>query len=151
MTLDDTISTLIESARENGLPNTVVSKLVADLRKAAEDAKASKEPVVKTKTQLAILVSDPEGRLKGMELVGWVVSLEESAAPQSAYTRILEAATDFGNSARGRKASYETLGDAIGGLKGKWLKRSNPAERLTIPKASRHPIAIQAVPNKLPR
>ena len=149
MTLDDTISTLLESARENGLPKGVTDKLVADLRKAAQDEKAARVPAKRQKTQHAILVSDPEGRLKGMELVGWVVAMEEDAPPQAAYHRILAAVNLFNGSKRGRKAPLETLGDAMEVLRGRFLKQEREGQKVQI--KTRTPVALQAVANALPK
>lgn len=150
MTLDDTIALITESSREAGIPTDKVAKLVADLKQAAEEAKADRGSAPKAKTAMHILVSDPDGKLKGLNLVGWVVQTEETAAPQEAYTRILEAAREFNNSKRGRKAPLDTLGSAIQALKGKWLKR-NDGTKLTIPKAARNPLPIMAYANALPR
>ncbi len=146
MTLDETISTILESAREAGLASAVTAKLVADLKKAAAENKADRGSAPKAKTQFAILVSDPENKLRGLNLVGYVVAMEENAPPQAAHTRIVEAVNNFNNSKRGRKAPLETLADAIAVLKGKWLKREH-GEKIAI--KTREPVAVQAVSNTL--
>lgn len=150
MTFDDTIALVQETLRENGVAADLINKAVRDLRKAQEEEKADRAPTAKKgKLQHAILVSDPEGRLKGMDLVGWVVVIEEQAAPQMAYDRILTAAGAFNRSKRGRKAPLEKLGDAMEVLRGKWLKQDQADSKIAI--KTRTPVAVQAVPNDLPK
>lgn len=147
MTLDDTLATLQESLAANGVAKDVIAKVLRDLRKAQEEEKADKPPAKRSKAQYTILVSDTDGRLKGMELTGWVVKLDETAPPQAAYERIVEAAGAFNRSSRGKKAPLESFGDAVSALRGKWLKRDNPDEKTAI--LTRHPVAIQSVSNIL--
>lgn len=147
MKLDDVIATLQETLLANGVPKDTVSKVIRDLQKAQEEEKADRTPAKKSKSQFAILVSDPEGRLKGMELVGWVVQMEEEASPTQAYERVVTAANHFNSTKRGRKLPLNTLGEAMQVLRGKFLKRDNPLEKTAI--KTRHPVAIQPVKNEL--
>ena len=148
MKLDEVQALVRDTILSNGGTPILADKVIKDLAKAAEEEKAdraaSKGP--KTKLQHNVLVSDPEGKLKGLNLIGWVIVTEADAAPQSAHERLIEAANNHNNSKRGRRHPVNTLGEACENLKGKWLKRDN-GQKLQI--KTRTPIALIAVPNKI--
>ncbi len=142
------IEQIEQSMRDQNVDPKIIVKVISDLEAAAKEDRADRGSAPKAKTQFAILVSDPENKLRGLNLVGYVVAMEENAPPQAAHERLIEAVNNFNNSKRGRKAPLETLGDAIAVLKGKWLKREH-GEKLAI--KTREPVAVQAVSNTIPR
>ncbi len=140
------IEQIEQSMRDQNVDPKIIVKVISDLEAAAKEDKEDRGSAPKAKTQFAILVSDPENKLRGLNLTGYVVAMEENAPPQAAHERIVEAVNNFNNSKRGRKAPLETLADAIAVLKGKWLKREH-GEKIAI--KTREPVAVQAVPNTL--
>ena len=150
MTFDDTLALLQETLAAHKVPAETIKKTLDDLRKARREEKESKPPTKRAKTQVAILVSDPQGRLKGMELHGYAFQMEADAPPQAVYTRLLAAANHFNSTRKGRgKNGVKTLGEAVQGLRGKYLKQERADQKFKI--LSREAIPLQAVPHELPK
>lgn len=150
MSFDDTVATLAEILLANKVPQETVNKAIAELRRTKEQEKESKPKKTKAKTQVAILVSDPEGRLKGMELFGYAFQMEADAAPQMAHSRLLAAASYYNGSRKGNgKNKVKTLGEAVQGLRGKYLKQERADQKFKI--LSREAIPLQTVPHDLPK
>lgn len=151
MTLDDTIALITESAREHGIAPAVTAKLIADLKRAAQEAKAERaaEPKKKAKTQFVVLAA-PKG--DATEQVGWILQLEKTADPAVVLSRVKEAAYAFNSSKRGRKIPVNTIGEAMETLSTKWFKQtaSAPGQKTLV--KTKTPIVLQLIPDlKLPR
>lgn len=97
--------------------------------KAAE--KPEKQPQVKK--QWVVMVSDPAGKLEGIDLVGWVFQIPEEDSPATTQGRIHEAAYAYNRSKRGRLHPVQTIGEAVENVKGGqfkeqelWVKTKTP-------------------------
>lgn len=148
MKLEDTIALITESILANGGTQELVNKTVADIRKAAEEEKEERKSVAKkNKHQFQIVVSDPKGSIPaGTELVGWVLQIEESAAPTAAIQRIKDAAFAYNNSKRGRRTPTSTIGEAMS-VPRKYWKRDNASEKTLV--KTHEPVFVQITDNRL--
>ncbi len=151
MKLDELIATVTESLRENGADPKLTAKVIADIEKAAAEAKTDKsETPKKTKYDWAVLVSDPEGVLKKLGtdllLTGWVFQLESGANPATLPDRVKAAAVEFNNSRKGRRVPVTTIGETIQNVASKFWK-SQPG-RITRVK-SKEPVYLVTTDNKI--
>lgn len=149
MTFDDLIASVSDSMREKGATPELIKAVVDDLRKTAAQEKAARVPVKKSKTQYAIIVSDPEGVLVGKDLTGWTLAMEEESAPQSALDRVHAAGYSFNATRKGQKHPVETIGDIFQCVRGKHWKTGREGEK-TQPK-TREPVLVIRTDNKLPK
>jgi hypothetical protein len=86
------------------------------------------------KKQFCVLVSDPDGVLPPLlDLVAWVVQIEESESPATVQERINRAAYDFNTTKRGRMLPCFKVGDALENIPAKhhkaaglWVKTKTP-------------------------
>lgn len=113
------------------------AQIMEDLQFALQNEEDKKGPAVRK--QFAILGSDPEGKLKGMNLTGWVLQLAEEDNPKEAEERLTRAAAEFNASPKGRKEPVGTIGEfcevAPARLlkeHGIWLKTKSPVEILGV-------------------
>ena len=98
---------------------------------AKEAEKPEKQPQIKK--QWCILVSDPAGKLIGVDLVGWALQIPEEDSPATTQERIFEAAYAFNRSKRGRLNPVQTVGEAVENVKAGqfkeqdlWVKTKTP-------------------------
>lgn len=111
--------------------------IVEDMNIEAQPAPGDeKEPAVKK--QWVILLSDPDGHLKGHDFAGWIVQVPESEAPQTITRRIADAAATFNGTRTGRLLPVKTVGEAIENVPSKhfkevetWVKTKTPVLVLT--------------------
>lgn len=139
MKLDDILSLAQESVLANGGSKELAAKVLNDIRKAAQEERADKEPSTKKPKAQFVVLSTTAG-------LGYVVQMEPEAAPTEALTRIQAAATDFNQSKKGRKVPVLTVGDALGNVSPKWFK-TNDGKKLVV--KTKLAVAILTVPNKL--
>ncbi len=140
MNLDDTIATLVESLRANGATTELITKTVADIRRAAKEEKDSKPSTKAAKTRLAILLrSDDPKAQAALAGGGWIVSVPDGESDPSTLTyssdgliKRLQAAVVAHNEAprKGRaksKPRIETWFQAFTQLRSKTIKESGSA------------------------
>lgn len=136
------ISLAAAICQKRGVEPAKLRAIVEDMNIEAQPAPGDeKEPAVKK--QFVVLVSDPAGELKGrlrpdgtlgdIELVGWVLQVPESEAPQTITHRIADAAATFNASKRGRILPVVTVGEALENVPSKhfkevetWVKTKTP-------------------------
>lgn len=87
----------------------IMEDVQAELQ-ALEEEKAERPPP--QKKQFAILVSDPMGKLEGLDFTGWVFQIPEDESPQLLEEHIRQAAYDFNATPKGRRLPVQTVGEA---------------------------------------
>ena len=92
---------------------------------AQETANQEEEKKPRIKKQFAVLVSDPQQTLKGMDLIGWILQIPEEESPHSVKQRVIDAAYEFNQSPRGRRMPVKTIGEACESVQAKFLKEQN--------------------------
>jgi predicted RNase H-like HicB family nuclease len=133
MILEDAIATLIESAREHGLPSETTNALVADLRKAAKEEAASRDKVSAPKTRLvAFLRSSDPVVIRAAEAGVFIASVPDDASTatysgQSLLGRLRSAITAHNDAPKGKrkaKVVIQTWQQAFAHLRPKTIKAS---------------------------
>lgn len=110
--------------------------------KAEEEEKALKPPAVKK--QWAIMISDPEGKLRDENIVGWACQIPEDDDLSTAPSRIHKAAYEFNTTPKGIRMPVETIGEACECIQAKFFKEQDISVR------TKTPVLILPVDNKIP-
>lgn len=111
-----------------------VNEIMQDIEmelKAEEEEKANRPPAVKK--QFSILLSDPMGKLEGLDCTGWVVQLPEDESVASAPERIIRAAYEYNTTPKGRRMPVQTIGEACEVVGAKFLKEQDIWVKTKIP------------------
>jgi hypothetical protein len=96
--------------------------ILDDLQKIMEELRAEKESDPKPKYEHLIVLHDPENKLAGQELTGWVVQQEEGEDAGAVLSKITDAARTSNDNAKKKKLVIKTMVDAFKSLKPKWIK-----------------------------
>jgi hypothetical protein len=129
--------------KENGVDVRVAAMILNQIREAAaEDAAVEREKP--QKKEFLVLVSEPEGGLP-KDLVGWVVQYPEDGDPRDVSDKIVEVATTFNTSPKGKRVPVTSFGDACQSLPSKLLKERDVWVK------TREPVRVIAVKNALGR
>jgi hypothetical protein len=115
----------------------IINELQMEIQ-AEEEEKALRPPPVKK--EFLFLLSDPNGKLRGEDLVGWVVQIPEGDSPLTAPERIVAAANAFNGTGKGRRLALETIGEACEMVSPRlfkeqniWIKTKMPVQALPLP------------------
>jgi hypothetical protein len=111
--------------------NRTMQELEVEVKNEAELAAAEKEaPVPK---QYVILLADPEGKLAGMDLAGWIVQIPEEESPATAFERLAKSADQHNHSQKGMRKLATTVASAceripnrIAREHGLWIRTKDP-------------------------
>jgi hypothetical protein len=143
------IQDVIRVLSEQKLPPATLIAVENKLEEIEADKKADKEGPVgpKSKNQFVFLASDPNNTLKGVELTGWVIQLEESADPANIQDRIKGAAKAFNSSKKGRKHPVSSIGETIQLVPRKFWKTENPSEKTLV--KTKEPVFVHLTDNTL--
>lgn len=124
------LDTLKRVLQRNELDVRQVSQIMEDINRELEKEEP-KAPAVKK--QFAILVSDPEGRIEGAELTGWVLQIPEEESPALLTEKIFRAAYEFNATPKGSRFPVQTVGEACESVtarffkeQGAWVKTKEP-------------------------
>ena len=121
--------------------NQIMQDIELEL-KAEEEEKANRPPPVKK--QFGIIVSDPNGQLEGIDLVGWVVQLPEDDSVTTGPERIIRAAYEYNTTPKGRRMPVRTVGEACEVVSPKLFKEQNVVVKTKIP------VLVVTTPNTIP-
>lgn len=112
MKIDSSLA--IEALKISGATPEGIRRAIEFLNNRVEDAKP--DPAPRLKSQHVILVSDPTGLLKGHDLAGWVLQVEEGVNPSVVLARLKTAASTYNESKKGRLYPVKTVGEALEGV-----------------------------------
>lgn len=96
--------------------NTIVGEAIAALEKVIKelkDSKDSKDKRKNDKNEHVIILSDPEGKLDGLELTGWVTVVKEGTDVGTVVEKIVAGIREFNGTKRGQKNPILTIGEGI--------------------------------------
>jgi hypothetical protein len=113
--------------------NTEVAAMVDD---------QDKPPAIKK--QFVMMVSDPEGKLAGLNLTGWVLQIPEEDSPYVANERLIKSAYAYNASPRGRRIPVQSIGETCEVVTAKFTKENNVWIK------TKEPILLVTTDNKLP-
>lgn len=101
---------------------TKVQEILRDLKVALEEEKEEKDKTPKQKWEYIIVLSDPQGELKGKELVGWVVQQKEGEVARNIIPNLQSAAGVVNSAASKKKHTITSVVDMFKHIKAKFLK-----------------------------
>lgn len=105
-------------------PEEKLRRIIEEIN-AATKSNEGKEHTPHTKKQFIILVSDPEGKMPKLDLVGWVLQIPEDESPATTQDRLFRAVYDFNTSKRGRLLPVKTVGEAIENVPARNMKEAD--------------------------
>lgn len=138
------VSAVAEILRKHKIEPTQLREIVQEMNEITQPIDEDIKPPL-PKKQFVILLSDPAGKLAGLELTGWVVQIPEAASPFTTLDRIFKAAYDFNASKKGRLLPVKSVGEAIESVGSKFFKESESWIKTKMP------IAVVITDNVLPR
>jgi len=118
----------------------ILGALETEIRRAEEENE--KPPPVKK--QWIAMVSDPEGKFKDEELVGWVMQIPEDANPYSTIERVWKASFAYNANRRGKKIEVETVGESCEMVPARFFKEEEVWVKTKLP------IMFLPIKNRLP-
>lgn len=117
--------------QRNELDVRKVSQIIEDINKELDKEEEPKAPPVKK--EFAFLVSDPDGKIEGVDLTGWAIQIPEGESPQMIQEKIIRAAYEYNATPKGRRSPVETIGEACEAVtarhfkeQGLWIKNKEP-------------------------
>lgn len=142
------LAKVAEVLKRNRLEPATIRRIVEELGLAAAvaqpEAAGDGAPAPKLKTQFVILATKA---VADAPQVGWVLQLEEGAAPADVVARIQKAAYDYNASKKGRLYPVKTMGEAIESVPRALWKREDGK---TLVK-TKSPVQVIITDNELPR
>ncbi|MEO0797186.1 MAG: hypothetical protein AAFX93_18690 [Verrucomicrobiota bacterium] len=128
----------------NGLDVSTVAQILEDisleLKAAVEDE--DKPPVARK--QFVMMVSDPESKLEGVELVGWVLQIPEEDSVYAAEERLFRAAYEHNLSRKGRRMPVKTIAEVCEHVPARILKE----QKIWV--KNKEPVFLLRTNNKVP-
>lgn len=100
-----------EALQQRAIPGPLVTQILADLKEATEAAKADKEP--RAKGEYVLIASDPQGKLKGVELVGWAVVIPEGDSPVTVVDKVRAVGHAFNATRKGKKVPATNVAEVF--------------------------------------
>jgi len=137
------IELLKKVLQRNELDVRQVSQIIEDINKELEKEDEPKGPMVKK--EFAILVSDPEDKLKGVDLTGWALQIPEGESPKMATEKIIRAAYEFNATPKGRRFPVETIGEACETVTARHFKEQGVWVK------TKEPVLLVRTDNKIPK
>lgn len=141
------LDTVQATLRDQGVPQDKITAILRDLTAAIEEEKADRKSAPKGKTQLVVLLDDPENQFEDKAFLGWVVKMEVDGVPQSAPDRVKAAGLSFNKSRKGRKHPVKSIREVFAGIPRKFFKEED-VTRKTVPQ-TKEPVLIQPVKGEL--
>ncbi len=118
------VSKVAEILKKHKTDPALLRKVVEEMNLATQsDADDGDKPPA-VKKQYAILISDPDGKLPKVDLVGWVLQIPESESVATVVDRVLRGAYDFNASKKGLLLPVKTIAEAIENVPQKFLKEA---------------------------
>ncbi len=117
----------------NGLDVRTVAQVIEEinLELKAQTEDEDKPPPVKK--QFVMMVSDPEGKLEGVDLVGWVLQIPEEDSPYVTEERLFRSAYEYNMSKKGRRMPVKTIAEVCEHVSSRitkeqkvWIKNKEP-------------------------
>jgi hypothetical protein len=122
----DTVESIL---RQQELDHEKIVSIMNDLKEFAE-ANAT-PPAPREKKQFVVVVSDPEGKLNDMSLVGWVFKVPEDVPFVKVPELLAKAAREFNQTKKGRRLPAKTFGEACEAVPAKLCKEQEGLQVVT--------------------
>jgi hypothetical protein len=121
-----------------------VAAIIEDIEKEIKVQQEENPPIPAVKKQHCLLVSDPEGKIPEIDLVGWVLQIPEEDSPATIEERLFRAAYEFNATPKGRRMPVSSVGEACEVVPARILKEQN------IWVKTKEPVQMLKTDNKIP-
>ena len=106
---------------DHGVSETRADEIITELRTPPETTETAAPSAAGTRQRL-LVVSDPQGRCRHLELTGWVIKVDDNFAIGDLPSRLLAAGVDHNLAARNRNSMVNTIGDILDGVSSRVLR-----------------------------
>lgn len=130
--------------QRNAQDPRLVAQVIEDLNQEIKMQQEEEPPGELVKKQYVILVSDPQGVLENVELVGWVIQIPEEEAPAEVLEKLYRAAYEFNVSKKGRRMPASTIAEVCEVVPSKILKEQKAWVR------TKEPVYVLSTDNQVP-
>ncbi|MEM8550358.1 MAG: hypothetical protein AAGF10_06165 [Verrucomicrobiota bacterium] len=129
--------------QRNELDVRQVSQILEDINvEIAAIVEDEKPPPVKK--QFVMMVSDPDGKLQGQNLTGWVLQIPEEDSPYVANERLIKSGYMYNASPKGRRIPVKSIGEVCEVVTAKFTKENEVWIK------TKEPVLVVTTDNKLP-
>ena len=139
------VNQVADILKKHKLEPSLLREIVQEMNEVTQPAADEDIKPPPPKKQFVVLLSDPEGKLPGKDLVGWVVQIPENASPHSTTDRIFKGAYDFNASKRGSMLPVKSVGEALESASAKYFKESELWVK------TKTPVSVIVTDNVLPK
>lgn len=138
------VSQVAEILKKNQIEPSVLRRVIEEMNNAVQPEPGD-EAAPAVKKQFVIVVSDPEGVMPKVDLVGWVLQIPESESVATTPDRVFRAAYDFNASKKGRLLPVKTVGEAFENVPAKHFKDADVWVK------TKTPVLVLRTNNEIPR
>ena len=139
------VNQVADILKKHKIDPSLLREIVEEMNEATQPEADEDIKPPAAKKQFVVLLSDPEGKLKKADLVGWVVQIPEDASPHSTTERIFKGAYDFNASKKGRLLPVKSVGESLESVSPKYFKESELWVKTKLP------VAVMVTDNVLPK
>ena len=139
------VSKVAEILKRNHIDPAILRRVIEEMNLAVQPDPGDEEKPPAVKKQFVILVSDPDGRLRKFEFVGWVLQIPESESPATTLERIHRSSYDFNTTKKGQLLPVKTVGEAIENVPAKFFKETEVWVK------TRTPVLVLKTDNEIPK
>jgi hypothetical protein len=138
------VSKVAEILKKNQLEPALLLRVLEEMNLSTQ-TEDGEEAAPAVKKQFVILVSDPEGRMPKVDLVGWVLQIPENESPATTRDRIFRSSYDFNATKKGRLLPVKTVGEAIENVPAKFFKEADVWVK------TKTPVLVLKTDNEIPK
>lgn len=112
---------LRQTMLDHGVTESRIEEILTELRTPPE-ADPAAPASTSTGRQRLLVVSDPDGRCRNLELTGWVIKVDDNFAIGDLASRLMAAGVDHNLAARNRNSMVRTIGEVLDGASTRILR-----------------------------
>lgn len=125
------------------LDDRKASEILEELQRMV--AAETEEKAPRVKKEHVVVVSDPNGVIKGVDITGWVLQIPEGESPALVLEKVFRAAYDFNNTPKGRRLPVGTVGEAFESVAAKFFKEQGLWVK------TKEPVLVVRTDNRIPK
>lgn len=130
--------------QRNELSARQTAQILEDINLELQSVSDDEEKAPLLKKQFVILVSDPDGKIDGLDLTGWVLQIPEDDPSFSVKERIFKAAYDYNASPKGRRIPVKSIGETLEVVPARYFKEHQAWVK------TKEPILLVGADNEIP-
>lgn len=130
--------------QRNELSARQTAQILEDINLELQSVSDDEEKAPPLKKQFVILVSDPDGKIDGLDLTGWVLQIPEDDPSFSVKERIFKAAYDYNASPKGRRIPVKSIGETLEVVPARYFKEHQAWVK------TKEPILLVGADNEIP-